>query len=77
MGIAWRLQLVKLRIPFGHLIAPFGHPAAWRCPVAQGRLKLAQSFARIAHHGDGAVLGGIKARCIDGNKLRIGLKAAP
>ena len=77
MGIAWRLQLIKLRVPFGHLIAPFRHPAAWRCPIAQGRLKLAQGFARIAHHRNGAVLGGIKARCIDGNKLRIGLKAAP
>ena len=77
MRIAGFLQLINQAVPFGHFIAAFLHPSARGRPVAQSRIHFAQGFAGIPDHRDGAVFGGIKARCIDRNELGIGFKAGP
>ena len=77
MRIAGFLQLINQAVPFGHFIAAFLHPSVRGRPVAQSRIHFTQAFAGITDHRDGAVFGGIKARCIDRDKLSIGFKACP
>ena len=74
---AARAQPVDGRVPGGPPARRAGGPRVGGRPAGQSLAELQQRLARVAHHGQGAVLDRVEAGGVDGHDPHVGGEAGP